>query len=356
MFGRNKACTRQLPDHLWIYWCRKHYQRKKYVAEKKGRWHLKQLQLVHDQLQVFEDWGEIHAWNIVLRKAEHQAIKRENENGVTYTNHMSSCWERFLVPDLGSNKTFAQVRHVLEVIQAKFNEQEYLQRDKKQKVFPGVEFLPTLRRATDLQRSASQRGEVGYTKITLDQPAFKRRNGANREYVKRIAESKRETSSTTESSGSELKKKNKSSPDTDKNKNKMFPASARKKRKTPTKDSPTNSYADTMSNSPDDDDDDDITGTPFSKGRHTKRTSTSPILTSPKSHRHLPLPLPIHRNVSTMPIRKARSTDHIHRAITQSPVKRRRLTRGYERHGTEGLDRAMMEKEKERDEDDEESD
>ena len=33
IFGRNKACTRKLPENLWRLWCRKHYQRFKYRAE-----------------------------------------------------------------------------------------------------------------------------------------------------------------------------------------------------------------------------------------------------------------------------------------------------------------------------------
>ena len=38
IFGRNKACPRELPNDLWIYWCRKHYQRLKYRAEDSEGW------------------------------------------------------------------------------------------------------------------------------------------------------------------------------------------------------------------------------------------------------------------------------------------------------------------------------
>lgn len=38
IFGRNKACTRDLANDLWIYWCRKHYQRLKYRAEDSEGW------------------------------------------------------------------------------------------------------------------------------------------------------------------------------------------------------------------------------------------------------------------------------------------------------------------------------
>lgn len=52
---------------------------------------------------------------IDLRKAEQDAMTEENENDVTYTNYISTCWEQFLVPYLGANNTFAQVREVLRI-------------------------------------------------------------------------------------------------------------------------------------------------------------------------------------------------------------------------------------------------
>ena len=70
IFGRNKGRTRALPDHLWIYWCRKHYQRLKYRAEDTESWHTRQLGLVRTQLQTFENWGQVRSWDIDLRKAE----------------------------------------------------------------------------------------------------------------------------------------------------------------------------------------------------------------------------------------------------------------------------------------------
>ncbi len=205
IFGRNKTCTRELPDNLWIFWCRKHYQRFKYRAEDAENWHTIQLGLVRNQLQTFEDWGEIHSWTISLRKAEQDAIAKENRNGITYTNYISTCWERFLVPYLGANKTFAEVRQVLQVIERKFAEAEYVNRDKKLKSFPGVEFLPVVQRAKEVKKPAAKRGQVTYKKITLDQPQFKSKNRANNEYIKIMAAKKRQTS-TPDSAGRSIKK------------------------------------------------------------------------------------------------------------------------------------------------------
>ena len=193
IFGRNKSCTRDLPDNLWIYWCRKHYQRLKYRAEDSESWHTRQLGLVRTQLQTFEDWGQVRSWNIELRKAEKDAIAKEDKKGVRYTNYISSCWERFLVPHLGVNKTYTQVRQVLDLIERKFNEEDYRNREKKLKTFPGVEFLPNVAKAKAVKKPAPKKGDAGYKKITLDQPAFKRKTRVNSEIIKDMEAKKRKT-------------------------------------------------------------------------------------------------------------------------------------------------------------------
>ena len=230
IFGRNKGRTRALPDHLWIYWCRKHYQRLKYRAEDTESWHTRQLGLVRTQLQTFENWGQVRSWDVELRKAEKDAIAKENKQGVTYTNYISSCWERFLTDSLGSNKTFAEVRQVLDLIERKFNETEYRNREKKFKTFPGVEFLPNVAKAKEAKKPAvPKKGENGYKKITLDQPAFKRKTRVNKEIIKDIAAKKSEASNTPRNSRTPSKKGK--SPQTDTNN--ASDTSATKKRKTP---------------------------------------------------------------------------------------------------------------------------
>ena len=158
----------------------------KYRAEYNENWHTIQLGLVHRQLDTFEDWGKIHTWTISLRKTEQIALAKENVDGTGYTNHVSSCWERFLVPYLGANKSFAQVRAVLIIIKNKFEEAEYMNRSKKQKTFPGVEFLPSVQQVKETKKPTPKK-ETGYKKITLDQPAFNRKTRANNDYIKEMA-------------------------------------------------------------------------------------------------------------------------------------------------------------------------
>lgn len=68
IFGRNKKPTQNIPDYLWIWYCRKHYQRSKYTCS--NQWPQKQVELVRQALNNFENWGKIAYWNIVLRKRE----------------------------------------------------------------------------------------------------------------------------------------------------------------------------------------------------------------------------------------------------------------------------------------------
>ena len=149
VFGRNKTSTQQLPDDSWILWCRMHYQRGRYRDISLGVWHKRQLEIVRDQLKAFEVFDADQKWTIVLRKAAQDALNAESSREVlpavsdsdTDCVETPACWERFLTPYLGSNKTFADIRDVLGVIDLEFNTPQFLERENKDKVFPGVEFL-----------------------------------------------------------------------------------------------------------------------------------------------------------------------------------------------------------------------
>lgn len=191
VFGRNKACTRELPRNLWIFWCRKHYQRFKYRAENNGNWHYMQLRLVGQQLQIFQDWGHVRSWTVSLRKSKQATLAKEDESSIMHNNNVSTCWERCLVPFLGPKKTFADVRQILAAIERKFDEAEWCRYNMKLKSFPGVEFLPILhahQKVSRARKPAAKKGQSLYKKITLDQPAFNRKTRANLQYIKEKAQ------------------------------------------------------------------------------------------------------------------------------------------------------------------------
>lgn len=298
IFGRNKKCTLELPN-LWVHWCRKHYQRFKYRAEATGAWHLRQLDLVYYQLQIFEDWGKVRSWTIVLRKAEAVALAKMNheakmrKKGVIGINQTTQCWESFLLPYLGSNKTFAHVREVLEVIDRKFNEEDFKRRDNKLKMFPGVEFLPVIGKAKEPKKGApatpATKSQSAYKKITLDQPAFNRKNRANKEYLEKVA---REVEGSTTPKSSRTPSQKAKSPDTDT----LSASPATLKRKASTPDIATITLTDRTRNSL------DMTFT----SKEIKRTSPTSI-----------------------PISALLSEQH-----NNEPTKRRRLDHTYENHGS----------------------
>lgn len=149
VFGRNKTSTQQLPEDCWILWCRMHYQRNRYRDISLGVWHKRQLEIVRDQLNAFENFNADQKWEIALRKATQDNLIAESLTQVSLVasdadmgcDGKPACWERFLAPYTGSHKTFGDIRNVLAVIEKEFNTPAFFARDNKDKVFPGVEFL-----------------------------------------------------------------------------------------------------------------------------------------------------------------------------------------------------------------------
>lgn len=65
IFGRNKTVTRTFPDHVWVYFCRKHYQRSRY---RDALWALRQCDILEQTLNRMESWGQVKVWEIVRRR------------------------------------------------------------------------------------------------------------------------------------------------------------------------------------------------------------------------------------------------------------------------------------------------
>lgn len=85
IFGRNKMCTRLIPDEVWVHYCRKHYQRARYRNPKE--YAKCQCDLVQEQLDRIHAWSEnnrvnrqnsgvVQDWTLAIRKRE---LKRQEE-------------------------------------------------------------------------------------------------------------------------------------------------------------------------------------------------------------------------------------------------------------------------------------
>ncbi|KAL8727490.1 MAG: hypothetical protein Q9166_006014 [cf. Caloplaca sp. 2 TL-2023] len=151
-FGRNKRCTHQIPEDCWIKYCRKHYQRQKY--RRPEDWFETQLLLIDAQLDKLEAWGGVMSWKICIRKGEKEMIDKENEYLAQHGRFPDGPLrrERFLLPSIGENKTFDQVRKVVDVINKECD-------DTKSLTLPSFEFLPDIdpRRNPRPRRGLSRR-------------------------------------------------------------------------------------------------------------------------------------------------------------------------------------------------------
>ncbi|KAL8881671.1 MAG: hypothetical protein Q9192_007749 [Flavoplaca navasiana] len=153
VFGRNKRETHQIPEECWIKYCRKHYQRQKYRCPQD--WFETQLLLVDGQLARLEAWGGVIDWTIQLRKKEREAVDKENHHQAIHGSLPAGTLsrERFLLPYLGQNKTFAEVREVVDVINKECDDTQNL-------TLPSFEFLPRIdeRRNPRPRRGVIRRG------------------------------------------------------------------------------------------------------------------------------------------------------------------------------------------------------
>ncbi|KAI4169932.1 MAG: hypothetical protein LQ343_005313 [Gyalolechia ehrenbergii] len=137
VFGRNKRCTHQIPDDCWIKYCRKHYQRQKYRCP--ADWFETQLLLIDGQIDKMEAWGGITSWTIAIRKKEREMLDHENSYFAQHGRLPDGphCRERFLLPYLGSNKTFADIRNLIDIINQECD-------NTKKLTLPSFELLPVI--------------------------------------------------------------------------------------------------------------------------------------------------------------------------------------------------------------------
>ncbi|KAF3915039.1 hypothetical protein ABW21_db0201879 [Orbilia brochopaga] len=151
IFGRNKLSTRQIPRNIWVYYCRKHYQRSRY-RDLKGFAKL-QCDLVQKQVDRLDAWGGVEDWVIKVRRREEIRISKENKAAASRTGGMDDyddddCSRRSSLSQgvseshwishmTGAGKTIKDVRFLLQRIEIEIIDCGG--------VFPDVEILPNVR-------------------------------------------------------------------------------------------------------------------------------------------------------------------------------------------------------------------
>ncbi|KAG5924422.1 hypothetical protein E4U42_004650 [Claviceps africana] len=88
LFGRNKTCTLKIPKMVWVYYCRKHYQRVRYRNAR--TYPVTQMELVETQIERLKAWSDenqargkgayIKSWTLSLRKREEKRLKGNKGN------------------------------------------------------------------------------------------------------------------------------------------------------------------------------------------------------------------------------------------------------------------------------------
>ncbi|KAI2786254.1 hypothetical protein POX_g08637 [Penicillium oxalicum] len=122
LFGRNKASTKLFPESVWVFYCRKHYQRARYRAE---QWPFNQCELLLQSLDRMERWGYVRSFELRLRRRE--AMRADGQadrpgpsgllgSGRRHPTAFTAPVPNWLQQEVGSGKTFDDIRNIVERI------------------------------------------------------------------------------------------------------------------------------------------------------------------------------------------------------------------------------------------------
>lgn len=90
IFGRNKNCTRSIPENVWMWVCRKHYQRARYRND--HEYNIKLCRMVEIQVLRLETWsnynrdtgaledGIVVDWTLAVRRREQLRLNDETQS------------------------------------------------------------------------------------------------------------------------------------------------------------------------------------------------------------------------------------------------------------------------------------
>jgi hypothetical protein len=143
-FGRNKSCTLKIPPHVWVHYCRKHYQRIRYRNAKD--YGLIQIDLVRTQVEMLQEWSRrnqesgqgryIKDWALTLRKREQQRLEAAHGPGAALADASSSI-PQWVYDSLGAGHTSEQILGMVDRFRTELV-------DKSLEDIPEIEFLPDI--------------------------------------------------------------------------------------------------------------------------------------------------------------------------------------------------------------------
>ncbi|KAM5352334.1 hypothetical protein ACJ41O_005057 [Fusarium nematophilum] len=138
LFGRNKVCTRRIPERVWVCMCRKHYQRVRY--RRGADFSVTQIGMVYEQIVRMIFWSRglenpnnvnqeaitVRSWTFSIRKRELRRLVDANGRDLI---------PRWIIQSLGDGKTHDDILDIVERLHHEI--QQGILKD-----VPPVEFLP----------------------------------------------------------------------------------------------------------------------------------------------------------------------------------------------------------------------
>ncbi|KAI1129154.1 hypothetical protein F5Y10DRAFT_161135 [Nemania abortiva] len=160
IFGRNKVCTRMIPEKFWVHMCRKHYQRSRYRSG--CEYANRQCELIIEQIKLVDDWSEENkrkggivikkGWQLSMRKREQNRLatldrKRshcETEMGDKHSSTQDSAEVNgTALPDWLREKCGDHYYSTAEIITFMEQLQQQIKEEKRSQI-PDVEILPDI--------------------------------------------------------------------------------------------------------------------------------------------------------------------------------------------------------------------
>ncbi|OAA33816.1 ORP1 like protein [Moelleriella libera RCEF 2490] len=148
LFGRNKTCTLKIPKMVWVYYCRKHYQRVRYRNAR--TYPVTQMELVETQIERLKRWSDqnqargkgayIKSWTLSLRKREEKRLQgnkgtnEEEDDAAAYGNGHIPAW---IINELGEGFDTARMFAVAARLREEIENGTLAQ-------VPEIEFLPDI--------------------------------------------------------------------------------------------------------------------------------------------------------------------------------------------------------------------
>lgn len=174
IFGRNKLCTRMIPQHVWVHFCRKHYQRSRYRNAQE--WAKIQCELVQKQIQRVQSWsddnkraglsGVVQDWSLSVRKREQKRLddkgtsgkkrpyrdeSEDDEDAIDRAVLNGTAVPAWLLSKCGSGYTTEQIEEIVAHLKSEMDQNRLTQ-------IPDIEILPNI--STDMPEDGKSKAVV----------------------------------------------------------------------------------------------------------------------------------------------------------------------------------------------------